>query len=241
MASQNPHRRRAFSPDQYQVQKAISSAALGNSGKKPPASIPEGLDEHQIAGLPKIQHARPMRGVLVERTKVVGVLEEDEDGNVYMSQFASKAEPDLQPGEEPTDDEVETEKASWICPIVKAEEANDLRLVTGVVLEPETVDAQKDIYDATVIRNAAHDFLREYNAGTVIGFMHKDMNRSLDLVESWCAPTKMKLGDREIKKGTWLMTVHVVDENIWKSVKEGKIAGFSIGGIAKVQRLDEKA
>lgn len=174
-----------------------------------------------------------MRGVIVERTKVVGVLEEGADGSLYLAQFAEKAAPASAPEVEEADDVV-TEKASWYCPIVKAEEENDLRLVTGIVLEPETVDAQADIYDADVIRKAAHDFLREYNAGTVIGHMHKDMNRSLDLVESWIAPTKMKLAGREIQKGTWLMTVHVVDEKIWETVKGGGITGFSIGGVAKV-------
>jgi hypothetical protein len=214
------HKRRAFAPDQYEAMKGtqVGTGLREDDGK---------------SELPRVTQVRPMRGQLVERSKVVGILEEGSDGNLYLSQF-EKAQAEEQDEQE---EEVVTEKASWICPIIKATEENDQRLVTGIVLEPETVDAQEDIYDSNVIRKAAHDFLREYNAGNVVGFMHKEMNRSLDLVESWIAPSKMKIGNRDIKKGTWLMTVHVIDENIWKSVKEDKITGFSIGGIAKVQSL----
>lgn len=177
-----------------------------------------------------------------ERTKVFGVLEEGSDGSIYLSKFEStpapaSAPPAEAPVEKATAAEPETveDGVSWYCPIVKADD--DQRLVTGIVLEPETVDAQGDIYDDEVIRKAAHDFLRQYNAGNVIGFMHKDMNRPLDLVESWLAPANMKLAGKSIKKGTWMMTVQVHDDSIWKSVKDGKIGGFSIGGIAKVERL----
>jgi hypothetical protein len=35
------------------------------------------------------------------------------------------------------------------------------------------------------------------------------------------------------------MTVKVLDADIWKKVKDGKIGGFSIGGRAKVVKLEE--
>lgn len=167
----------------------------------------------------------------IERTKVFGVLEQGNDGALYLTKATVPTPVEV----EKADDSVE-ESVVWTCPIVKADD--DEQLVTGIVLQPEVVDAQKDVYDEGVVKAAAHDFLRNYNAGSVIGFMHKDMNRALELVESWIAPVDMKLGDSKIKKGTWLMTVHISEEGIWKSVKEGKIAGFSIGGLAKVQRLD---
>lgn len=223
MSSQS-RKRRAYAPEQWeQVQKSdggpATSADLENGGKLNPAH---------------------MKTRMVSRTKVYGVLEESADGSVYLSKFESQDGEEVEPVAKSQDETPEEpdEGVSWYCPIVKAED-DDKQLVTGIVLEPETVDAQLDIYDANVIRTAAHDFLREYNAGNVVGFMHKDMNRSLDLVESWLAPQKMKIGKTEIKKGTWMMTVHVLDESIWKDVKEGKITGFSIGGVAKVQRLVE--
>ena len=44
-------------------------------------------------------------------------------------------------------------------PLLKTAEE---RYVLGIVLEPETVDAQKDIYAAAEVREAAHRFMQEY-------------------------------------------------------------------------------
>jgi len=43
------------------------------------------------------------------------------------------------------------------------------RYVLGIVLEPETVDAQDDIYSAAEVRDAAHQFMQEYRN---LGLMH---------------------------------------------------------------------
>ena len=109
--------------------------------------------------------------------------------------------------------------------------------VTGVVLEPETTDAQNDIYDSQVIRNAAHDFCSNHNVNSKLGFMHKDFKRDFELYESWLAPQEVTVADKIVKAGSWIITVKVNDPAVWKMVKEGKIKGFSIGGKAKVKKL----
>jgi hypothetical protein len=51
------------------------------------------------------------------------------------------------------------------------------------------------------------------------------------------APIAFNLGnraERHVKKGSWLMTVHVSSDKTWRDVKDGKITGFSIGGVATV-------
>ena len=42
----------------------------------------------------------------------------------------------------------------------------------GVVLEPETVDAQSDIYSAAEVCDAAYRFMQEYRN---VGFMHRGL------------------------------------------------------------------
>lgn len=122
---------------------------------------------------------------------------------------------------------------SLYVPITKADE--DERLVTGVVLEPDEVDAQNDTISAETIKEAAHEFLSEYNRLTKLGLMHRMFgNLGINLVESWIAKGDFKLGEQDIKKGTWLMTVKVMDDALWKKVKSGQITGFSIGGNALV-------
>jgi site-specific DNA-adenine methylase len=117
------------------------------------------------------------------------------------------------------------------------------RLVTGIVLEPDQVDAQQDWEKEETIEKAAHDFLMKYNKspnedGTKLGLMHQSFGDiGIELVESWVAPIAFNLGnraERHVKKGSWLMTVHVSSDKTWRDVKDGKITGFSIGGVATV-------
>jgi len=121
-------------------------------------------------------------------------------------------------------------KTVWI-ELAKVDEWK--RLVTGIVLQPEVVDAQGDIMDADVIKDAAHDFLALYNEATKLGRGHKVFNIPLDLVESYIVPETTILNGRTIRKGTWMMTTRVVDDDTWDDVLAGKLRGYSIAGMAK--------
>lgn len=126
-------------------------------------------------------------------------------------------------------------KSIWM-PIVKSD--TDQRLATGIVLQPEETDAQGDIISIEVIRQAAHNFLAAYNKKTQLGLQHEMMKPDgVELVESWIAPVDMILNTRTIKAGTWMMTVRVNNDEIWTKIKTGQLGGFSIGGLARVQRL----
>jgi DNA adenine methylase len=82
------------------------------------------------------------------------------------------------------------------------------------VLEPETVDAQKDIYSAAEIREAAHRFMEEYRN---LGLMHRELaNDRVKILESYLAPADFDL-----------------DDDLWRRVKEGELSGLSIGGTAQ--------
>jgi DNA adenine methylase len=110
--------------------------------------------------------------------------------------------------------------------------------LTGIVLEPETVDGQGDIYDASVIRSAAHRFLANFNRGTKLGLQHKVFKSGqFALAESYLAPANIAIGSQVVKEGSWVMVVKVLDHKLWKDAKAGKITGFSIGGRAKVKHL----
>jgi site-specific DNA-adenine methylase len=110
--------------------------------------------------------------------------------------------------------------------IAKAEEE---RFVYGIVLEPETVDAQKDIYSADEVRTAAHKFMAEFQN---IGIQHTELAKQVRILESFLAPADFSVGERVIKAGTWLLAVRVLSDALWKDVKAGDFTGFSIGGSA---------
>lgn len=112
----------------------------------------------------------------------------------------------------------------------KAAEAEQ-QYILGIVLEPEVVDAQGDIYSADEVKRAAWEYMVNFRN---VGLMHRGLvNGKVRLVESYIAPIDMSVGGSTIKAGTWLMGLHVADDGLWGQVKSGGLTGLSIGGFAK--------
>jgi site-specific DNA-adenine methylase len=112
-------------------------------------------------------------------------------------------------------------------PLLKTDEE---RYVLGVVLEPETVDAQNDIYSVAEVREAAHRFMQEYQN---VGLMHRDLvNGKVKILESYLAPAAFAMSGTQVRKGTWLLAVRVLDDGLWAQIKNGELTGLSIGGSA---------
>lgn len=129
------------------------------------------------------------------------------------------------------------EEVNIFAPISKSDE--DKRIVVGIVLEPETVDAQGDSIPAQVIEKAAHQFLSGYNVQNTLGFAHKVFKKNFDLLESYITPQDMTIGKQTVKAGSWVMSVKVLNDDIWSLVRNGQITGFSVGGRAKSQSIKE--
>jgi DNA adenine methylase len=115
--------------------------------------------------------------------------------------------------------------------LLKGVDPGDERFVLGIVLEPEVVDAQGDIYSPEEIRKAAHLFMQEFGG---LGLMHRmQVNDQVKVLESFLAPTDFELGGLPVKKGTWMLGVRVLSDALWEQVKSGALTGFSIGGSAR--------
>lgn len=135
---------------------------------------------------------------------------------------------------DPSVDELVFDKPSRL---VKGIDPNDERFVLGIVLEPEVVDAQGDIYSAEEIRAAAHRFMEDFGG---LGLMHRlRVNGQVKVLESYLAPTDFTIGELAVRKGTWLLAVRVLSDELWERVKTGDLTGFSIGGSAR--RVPEPA
>lgn len=114
---------------------------------------------------------------------------------------------------------------------------DDKRLVTCVVYEPFVKDTHGDYMLPEDIEKAAHEFMAKYGEGSDI--QHDNKKANVDIVESWVAKTDTTVGGQEIKKGTWMATARVNDDLIWKSIKDGVLTGFSMGGTAqKINKND---
>lgn len=117
--------------------------------------------------------------------------------------------------------------------IAKQEEQ---RLVTGIVLEPNTIDAHGDLVKEETIEKAAFDFMIK---SRTIGKQHKNVIEDVKVVESFIAPLNYELNGQPIKKGSWIMTVKVMNDQIWQDVKKGSFTGFSIGGFGEKVPVEE--
>ena len=119
--------------------------------------------------------------------------------------------------------------------LIKGTAPKDERYVLGIVLEPEVIDAQGDIYSADEVRQAAHRFMEQFGE---LGLMHRrKLGDQVKVVETFLAPADFTLGDVPVRQGTWLLAVRILDDDLWQKVKDGQLTGFSVGGTARAEAL----
>jgi DNA adenine methylase len=115
--------------------------------------------------------------------------------------------------------------------LIKGTAPQDERFVLGIALEPEVVDAQGDIYSADEVRQAAHRFMEQFGE---LGLMHRErLGHQVKVVETYLAPSDFTLGDVDVRQGTWLLAVRILNDELWQQVKDGRLTGFSVGGTAR--------
>lgn len=118
--------------------------------------------------------------------------------------------------------------------IIKADAEH--HFITGIVYEPNTEDAHGNFMTEEEITKAAYWYAKN---GNQVDLQHDfEALESADVVESWVAKADFNIGDETVKKGTWLMTVEVADEDVWNAVQKGEITGFSMGGVGKYDTED---
>lgn len=111
------------------------------------------------------------------------------------------------------------------------QQSTDEHIVYGIVYEPDTEDAQGDAATAEEIKKAAYQFMEKVQ---VFKVNHDGENVDVKVLESYLAPVTFSIGKRKVKKGTWVLVTRVLDEKIWKAIKDGKLTGYSMAGYAKV-------
>lgn len=102
------------------------------------------------------------------------------------------------------------------------------QIVTAVVYTPGELDAHGDYMTSDEIEKAAHYFLS--NKGDVDLQHNYEVAPNVNIVESWVTKQDGNIGSQEIKKGTWMASMKVENDLIWKAIKSGEITGFSMGG-----------
>lgn len=112
----------------------------------------------------------------------------------------------------------------------------DLKQATFIVMIPDEVDLHGDITSEDEVRKACHNFNKFCGNANLF---HVAQTEKFEFAESYIAPTDFVLGDKFVKKGTWLTTIQVLDDTLWELVKSGEINGVSIGAIASVTNIED--
>ena len=118
---------------------------------------------------------------------------------------------------------------------------SEKKILMGAALVPnkQILRADKDgkgyyiYFSEDTIKKASELFLMRSNQNNAT-LEHKEKLNGLSVVESWVIDNpemdKSKEYGFSLPKGTWMISMKVNNEDIWKEVKLGKVKGFSIEG-----------
>lgn len=111
----------------------------------------------------------------------------------------------------------------------------ELKQVTYVAMLPDHTDLHGDYTSADEVRKAKESFNK---SNAKANLFHLTETDTFDISESYLAPVDMVLNNILVKKGTWLMTLQIYDDELWDLIKQGEINGISIGALANVENCD---
>jgi len=101
-----------------------------------------------------------------------------------------------------------------------------------VFFSQETVKLASELFLKT---NRTNDHTKE----------HLEKIDNVSVTESWIVEDpeldKSKMYGFSVPKGTWMVKVHVANDEVWQEVKDGKLRGFSIEGffLDKIQEMSK--
>lgn len=110
-----------------------------------------------------------------------------------------------------------------VARIVFREDKKWEQVVFAEVLVPDVVNNYGDIYTEEAIAEFAYEFARQ-GYGIDVDHDNEDINGTgAYVVESFL----VRAGDPDFIKGSWVIGVKVVDEELWEGILSGSINGFS--------------
>ena len=133
---------------------------------------------------------------------------------------------------------------------------SEKRILMGAALVPNKqiyrVNEKKEEYyiyfSEDTVRKASELFLMKANQNNAT-YEHDHKIDGMSVVESWIIEDDKH--DKSVKygfslpKGTWMISMKVNNDEVWKDVKEGKVKGFSIEGYfadkLEMSQIDEEA
>lgn len=116
------------------------------------------------------------------------------------------------------------------------------REITAPVLVPDECDYDGHIYSAEEVEKAYTNYITQCNR---VNIQHAiDVEPSVaEFINHWITPEdstiEIEAEVHLVKKGTWLATMKVHNDDLWEAVKEGQFTGFSIQALCKSEKLQK--
>ena len=118
------------------------------------------------------------------------------------------------------------------------------RRASFVVLEPQdddgsTTDLHGDWYDAEAVAEGCRSFNIHCNKSNIF---HMIDTQGFFFIESYIIPGDVTIGETFVKKGSWVATIEVQDEEqhnwIWEGIKDGSFNGLSVQCMAEEEPIE---
>lgn len=129
------------------------------------------------------------------------------------------------------------------APVVKIIMADEeKRIVLGPVIIPnvkifrsgKSLGLQEDAFvyfREETVRALAEDYIMKAKNNNVT-IQHEEKSYVVKMIESWIVEDSLKdkssLYGFDLAKGTWVASFKIEDDDLWKSIKDNELAGFSI-------------
>ena len=97
------------------------------------------------------------------------------------------------------------------------------RMVEGLVYAPYVLDTWGEMMLPEDIETMAHRFMADLALKGTIDTNHDEASNGSYPVQSFIA----RKGDPDYVEGSWVLKVHVPEDDTWEKVKKGELNGFS--------------
>lgn len=115
-----------------------------------------------------------------------------------------------------------------------ADSPTEERMVYGEVYAPDRPDSGGDFMRAEDIKTMAHNFMKNLRLKSVDVNHNNEVQEDVTVVESFIA----REDDPLFIPGSWVVGVHVNNDQVWEDIKAGKLNGFSIEALAKGEDVE---
>jgi len=128
------------------------------------------------------------------------------------------------------------------------------KLLTGVVLIPEQKIKRRFkngeyyllFFDAPTIERLSQDFLiKGFQSNSTYNHLDDKWLQGATVVESWIVEDPLNdkanaMGFKDLKKGTWMITMKLSDDLWSEYIESGKAKGFSVDSLLRLEKVNLK-